>query len=104
MRLTRSRLLSAAGALAAFSPRRKHRYPSAIAEAELLAEPKQQFARRAIRWALQQLAEQNLAISLNRLRPLASSSLKDLKEHRSYIIEVAAELEMTFEAHSPLAP
>ena len=103
MRLTRSRLLSAAGASAALS-HRKHRYQSAIAEAESLAETKSQFVRRAIRWALQQLAEQNLAISLHRLEPLASTSTEVLKEHRSYIIEVAAELEVTFDARSLLAP
>ncbi len=103
-RLTRSRLLSAAGASAALSHNRKQRYPSAIAEADRVAETKKQFARRAIRWALQKLAEQNLAISLHRLEPLASTSPEVLKEHRSYIIKVAAELEMTFDARSLLAP
>jgi hypothetical protein len=102
-RLTRSRLLSVVGTLAAIS-KRKHRYPLAIAEAERVAETKKQFVRRAIRWALQKLADQNLAISLHRLKPLAGTSTEVLQEHRSYIIEVAAELEMTFDARSLLAP
>jgi hypothetical protein len=104
IRLTLSRLLSAAGASAAIAHEGRDRYPSAVAEAKRLAETKPQFARRAIRWALQKLAEQHLAISVLRLVPLASVSRKDFKEHRDYIIKVAAELEMTFDSRSLLAP
>jgi hypothetical protein len=103
VRLTRSRLLFVAGASAAFS-HQKHRYPSAIAEAKRLAETRSQFMKRAIRWALQKLARQKLAISQHRLEPLASASREELKENRSYILKVAAELDMTFDGRSLLAP
>ena len=104
IRLTRIRLLSAVGVSAALSHRRIYCYPSAMAEAERVVETKQQFGRRAIRWALRKLAEQNLPISLHRLEQLVTMSREVLKEHRSYIIEVAVELDMTFDARSLLAP
>jgi hypothetical protein len=102
IRLTKTRLLR--GAAGVRSNGHRDHYPLASAEAEGVAETKMQFAKRAIRWALQKLAEQNLAISLHRLEPLVSMSPKSLMVHRSYIIEVATELEMTFDGRSLLAP
>ena len=104
MRLTRSRLLFAAGASAAISHKGRARYPSAVAEAERLSETKEQFMRRMIRWALQKCAEQHFAISIKRLRPFVCLSTNHLKKHLKYLIEVAAELGLTFDARSRLAP
>jgi hypothetical protein len=104
VRLTRSRLLSDVGGSAALSQSRRLHYPSATAEAERLAETKKQFLTRALRWAIRQLAEQKLVVSINRLIPLVSASPKELKEHRNYIIIVAAEFEIAIDGRSLLAP
>ena len=103
-RLTRSRLLSAAGALSAMSRSKKYRYPIAMVEAEHLAETKEQFMHRTIRWALNKYAEQHIPISINQLRRVARLPANQLLEYRAYIIEVAAEIGLLFDARCSLAP
>lgn len=102
--LTVNRLLRSIGKPNPLKHNQQSHYPLAMAEAKRLAETKEQFQRRAIRWALQKLAEQNLPISVHRLSPLAGTSREALKEHRRFIIETAAELGLTFAAGSLLAP
>ncbi len=104
IRLTRSRLLSAVGALAALGQTTRHRYPTALAEAERLAETKEQFMRRLIRWALQEYAGRHVAISTNQLRRVARLPARELMEHRKCIIEIAGELGLSFDARCTLAP
>ena len=103
-RLTRTRLLSAAGALSAMSRDTQHRHPSATAEAAHLAETREQFLRRTIRWALNQYAKQHVAISINQLRRVARLPPGQLIEQRDYVIELAAELGLLFDARCVLAP
>jgi hypothetical protein len=103
-RLTRTRLLSAVGALAALSDRGRDRYPSTIAEVERVAETKEQFLRRTIRWALNELARGRKAISMTQLCRLTNLGLRALVENRSYVVEIATELELSFDARCPLAP
>ena len=104
MRLTRTRLLSAVGALAALSGRGRDRYPSTIAEAERLAESKEQFLHRTIRWALNELARGQKAISMNQLYRAAHLKPRQLIENQAYVVEVATELDLSFDASCPLAP
>lgn len=104
IRLTRTRLLSAAGALSAMSRCTQHRYPCATTEAGRLAETREQFLRRTIRWALSRYAEQGGAISINQLRRVARLPAGQLIEHRDYVIEVATELGLFFDARCALAP
>ncbi len=104
MRLTRSRLLSAVGASAALSGRGRDRYPSTVAEAERVAETKEQFMRRTIRWALNELGRRPKAISMNQLRRVAHLSPRQLIENRAYVIEFAAELDLSFDVRCSLAP
>lgn len=103
-RLTRTRLLSAAGALSAMSRGIQHRYPCATTEAGRLAETREQFQRRTIRWALNRYAEQWGAISTNQLRRVARLPAGRLIEHRDYVIEVATEMGLLFDARCALAP
>jgi len=98
-RLSLSRLLRCVGGSRALTCH-QHHLPLAIAEAKRLSETKGQFRRRAIRWALQNLAEQNLTISLHRLSHLAGTSTEALKKHGPYIIEVAEELGANFHART----
>lgn len=102
-RLTKTRLFAACGSATRINGRRQ-RFPFALAEAERVAETEMQFAKRAIRWALQKLAERNIPISLHRLEPWVSMAPERLLEHRSIIIEFAVELGLTFHAGSLLAP
>ena len=103
-RLTRTRLLAAVGALTALSDRGRDRYPSTIAEAELLAETKEQFMRRTIRWALNELARGQKAISMNQLYRVSHLKPRQLIENQAYVVEVATELDLPFRAGCPLAP
>lgn len=103
-RLTRTRLLREAGALAAMGKNSETRYPTAFAEAELLAESKEEFLRRTIRWALQEYANRHIPISINQLRRVARLAAGVLLEQRSYVIEVAEELGLAFDARSSLSP
>ncbi|WP_153117663.1 TnsD family Tn7-like transposition protein [Rhodocyclus tenuis] len=103
-RLTQTRLLSAAGALSVMNRNAQHRYPSAKAEAEHSAETEEQFRNRAIRWALDKYAEQRIPISINKLRRVARLPARQLIEQRDYVVEVAAELGLTFDARCSLAP
>lgn len=104
LRLTRTRLLAAGNALAAMGQSTRQRYPTAAGEASRLAETKDQFLRRTIRWALQEYAKRHIAISTNQLRRVARLPAYQLMEHRNYIIAVAAELELLFDARCALAP
>lgn len=104
MRLTRTRLLSAVGALAALSGRGRDRYPSTIAEVGRVAETKEQFMRRTIRWALTELARRSKAISMNQLCRVAHLKPRQLIENRSCVVEYATDLDLSFDARSPLAP
>jgi hypothetical protein len=103
-RLTRTRLLAAVGALTALSDRGRDRYPSTIAEAERVAETKEQFSRRTIPWALNELARERKAISMTQLGRLTNLRPRQLVENRAFIVEVATELELSFDASCPLAP
>jgi hypothetical protein len=103
-RLTRTRLLSAVGALAALSDRGRDRYPSTIVEAERAAETKEQYMRRNIRWALSELARRRKAISVTQLCRLTNLSPSQLVENRAYVVEVATELDLSFDARCALAP
>lgn len=102
-RLTRMRLLSAAGATAAMSPSERHRYPTAAAEAERLAETKDQFVRRTIRWTLEELARRHWVLSATRVWRVSSLRYSRVLEYRDYIVEVAAELGLPFHAQCTLA-
>jgi hypothetical protein len=104
MRLTRTRLLSAVGALAALSGRGRDRYPSTVAEAERVAETKEQFMRRTIHWALKELARRPMAISMTQLCRVAHLKPRQLIENRAYVVEFATELDLSFDARCPLAP
>jgi hypothetical protein len=103
-RLTRTRLLAAVGALTALSDRGKDRYPSTLAEAERLAETKEQYMRRTISWALNELARGRKAISMTLLCRLTNLSPRQLVENRVYVVEVATELDLSFDARCALAP
>jgi len=103
-RLTRTRLLTAVGALSALSERGRDRYASTIAEAERHAETTGQFMRRTIRWALNELATERKAISMTQLCQLTNLKSSQLVEHRDYIVEVATDLELVFDARCKLAP
>lgn len=102
IRLTRSRLLSAAGAFVPFSL--KHHYPDAKTEATRLAETKEQFILRTIHWALTKYALLHIPISTNKLRRVAHLPGSKLIEYRNYVAEIAAELELTFDSRCTLAP
>jgi hypothetical protein len=104
MRLTRTRLLSAVGARSALSDQGRDRNPSTRAEAERAAETKQQFLRRTIRWALNELARGRKAISMNQLCQLTHFRSAQLIENRAYVVEVATELNLPFDARCVLAP
>lgn len=101
-RLTRMRLLSAAGATVAMSPSKRYRYPTAAAEAERLAETTDQFVRRTICWTLEELARQHLVISATRVWRVSSLRYSKVLEYRDYIKELAADLELPF--HARCAP
>lgn len=103
-RLTRTRLLTAVSALPALSDRGKDRYPSTLAEAERLAETKEQCMRRIIIWALNELARRRKAISMTQLCRLTNLRPRQLVENGSYVVEIATELELPFDARCPLAP
>ncbi len=103
-RLTRTRLLTAVGALAALSNRGIDRYPSTLAEAERLAETKEQFMRRTISWALNELARGRKTISMTQLCRLTNLRPRQLVEYRDYVIEVATELDLSFDSRCALAP
>jgi Tn7-like transposition protein D len=102
-RLTRMRLLSVAGATVAMSPSKRYRYTTAAAEAERLAETKEQFQRRTIRWALEEFARLHRVISITQLCRVSSLRQFEFLEYRDYIIEVAAELELLFHPQCVLA-
>jgi hypothetical protein len=104
MRLTRTRLLAAVGALTALTDRGRDRYPSTISEAERVAETKEQFMRRTIRWALSELARGRKAISVTQLCRLTNLSPSQLVENCAYVVEVATELDLSFDARCALAP
>ncbi|MBB4013415.1 hypothetical protein GGR36_002761 [Niveibacterium umoris] len=103
-RLTPTRLLSTAGALSVLSRNTQHHYPHAKAEAEKLAETRDQFRKRTIRWALHKYAVQRIPISINQLRRVARLPARQLIEQRDCVIEVAAELGLTFDGRCSLAP
>lgn len=103
-RITRTRLLAAAGALAAMGKAGRGRYPKASAEAQRLAERKAEFLRRTIRWSLQEYAKRHVPISTNQLRRVARLPASMLMENRGYIIEVAHELQLPFDARCSLSP
>ncbi len=103
-RLTRTRLLTAADALAALSDRGRDRYPSTLAEAERLAETKEQFMRRIIRWALNELARGPKVISMTQLCRLTNLKPRPLVENRAYLVKVATELDLSFDARCVLGP
>lgn len=103
-RLTPTRLLSTAGALGAIGRKNKHHYPRTKIEAENLAEAREQFLNRTIRWALKRYAAQRIPISTNQLRRVARLSARQLIAQRDCVIEVAAELGLTFDARCSLAP
>jgi hypothetical protein len=104
IRLTRTRLLASANAKSAMGRDTKHRYSTAMAEATCLAESREQFIRRTVRWALKKYAEEHIPISTNKLRRVASLPARQLIEHRLYVIEIAAELGLVFDARCVLAP
>lgn len=104
IRLTRSRLLSDVGALSALDRAKKNRYVLALAVAEQLAETRMQFVRRTIRWALEQYVSLRTAISINLLRRVARLPATTLRRHRGYIIKIASELGLSFDARCRLAP
>lgn len=103
-RLTRTRLLTTVGALAALSDRGRDRYPATVVEAERLAETKEQFMHRIIGWGLNELARGQKVISMTQLSRLTNLRPLQLVENRAYIIEVATELDLPFDARSALAP
>jgi hypothetical protein len=103
-RLKRTRLLSAVGALAALSDRGRDRYPPTIAEAERVAETKEQFLRRTICWAPNELARGRKAISMTQLCRLTNLRPRPLVENRAFIVEVVTELDLSFDARCALAP
>jgi hypothetical protein len=103
-RLTRTRLLRAVGASAALSKRGRGRYPSTVAEAERLAETTEQFIGRTISWALNELARDRKAISMTQLCRLTHLKSRQLVENRAYVVEVATDLELGFDARFELAP
>lgn len=102
--LSRSRLLTVAGALSAMTWKKNHHYPAALAEAARLAETNEQFKRRVIRWALQQYVGHNRSITATRLSGITRIDKRKLIKYREYIIEVAAELGLPFHAQCVLAP
>lgn len=104
IRLTQTRLLLTAGALSAMSRNNQHRYLYAKTEAEHLAETKEQFLKRTIRWALYKYSQHHIPISVNQLRRVARLPARQLIEQRDYVIEVSAELGLTFDARCSLAP
>jgi len=104
MRLTRTRLLLAVGARSALSERGRDRNPLTIAEVERAIETKEQFLRRTIRWALNELARGGKTISMNQLCRTAGLESRHLIDNRIYIIEVATELNLQFDARCALAP
>jgi hypothetical protein len=75
-----------------------------VAEAERVAETKEQFMRRTIRWALNELARGRKAISMTQLCRLTNVRPRQLVENRAYIVEVATELDLPFDARCALAP
>jgi hypothetical protein len=103
-RLTRTRLLTAVCALPALSEGGRDRYPSTVAEAERLAETTGQFMRRTISWALNELAREQKAVSMTQLCRLTNLKSRQLVENRAYVVEVATELDLSFDARCPLAP
>ena len=60
--------------------------------------------RRTIRWALNELATERKAISMTQLCQLTNLKSSQLVEHRDYIVEVATDLELVFDARCKLAP
>jgi hypothetical protein len=100
--LTRSRLLSASGAITAIS--QSNHYLKARAEAERLAENKEQFMLRAIHWALKRYALLHIPISTNKFRRVARLPANKLMKYRDHIIRIATELEIPFDSRCALAP
>jgi hypothetical protein len=60
--------------------------------------------RRTIRWALTELARRSKAISMNQLCRVAHLKPRQLIENRSCVVEYATDLDLSFDARSPLAP
>lgn len=82
----------------------RHRFPITIAEAARYVETSEQFMRRVICWALHEYAKQHAFISMNLLRRVAQLPWSKLMEHRDYVCELAAELELSFHPRCALAP
>jgi hypothetical protein len=97
------RLLSVADATVAMNQSKRYRYPTAADEAERLAETKEQFLRRTIRWTLEEFARLHRVISITQLCRVSSLRHSDFLEYRGYIIEVAAELGLLFHPQCVLA-
>lgn len=102
--LTRTRLLSSANALAAMDKRNANRFENALLEAELHSENKDAFLRRVIRWALEKYKELHIPISMNKLRRVSRLNPQYLYKNRDYVIEVAKELGLPFNARTALSP
>lgn len=102
--LTRSRLLASANALVAMDKQKADRYPKALLEAARSAETKDAFLRRVIRWALKEYKELHIPISMNKLRRVARLPHQYLIEQRDFVIEVAKELNLPFNARTALSP
>ncbi|WP_197467173.1 TnsD family Tn7-like transposition protein [Collimonas arenae] len=102
--LTRTRLLTIAGALGAIERKNEGKFPNTRAEAKRLSEGKKDFQRRIIDWALQEYAGLQIPISINQLRRVARMSPCILLEQRSYIVAKAEELGLVFDTRCSLAP
>ncbi|MNV24318.1 hypothetical protein D3C71_1153790 [compost metagenome] len=99
-RLTASRLLNSASVLS--KPR--HLIPLAVAEAERHAEDEDAYLRRRIAWALEAYEKRHVPISMNQLRRVAALHPDRIKEYGEYIVEIATERGLVFDARCALSP
>lgn len=103
-RLTKTMLMKSVGLTSILGPKPKSpRCPRAFAEAERLAESLEEFEIRLIRWSMHEYAKLHVPISSNRLRRIARLPVSHIYSNRYLIIELAAELELSFDSRCTLS-
>lgn len=97
VRITRTRLLSEIGALAAMGAGRD-RLPKTLLAAEAHSESVEDYQRRRLRWALLEHQRLGTPVSANVTRRIAAFPPRVLMQHGTYIVQVAKELNVPIDA------